>query len=253
MAREHEYSRSLPPSAAPSRPLCPVVSSRASLGAHVYMCRSLARASSRSTWCVPRGWGTRTVRVEGTWYWRTRVPCHLRSLAARALLLVGRRWLVSLPKQTGGALPPRGLFVSMVPSLELRVASSCALDAYSRVLNCIRLARSFARGARAAVQVIGAQLKALRCGWTTVDFVGQVRATNAAPSRANLRATAAPWRVLRLSRGSLALLPVSASCTDSPGVVVFCLGLLIRPLSVASLRCRTPTHDAGGDGSSCSR
>jgi hypothetical protein len=26
------------------------------------------------------------------------------------------------------------------------------------------------------VQVIGAQLKALRCGWTTVDFVGQVRA-----------------------------------------------------------------------------
>ncbi len=129
----------------------------------------------------------------------------------------------------------------MVPSLLLRVASSGVLDAYSRVLNGTRLARPFARGTRAAVQVIGAQLKALRCGWTAVDFVGEVRATNAAPSRANLRVTAAPWLVLRLSRGSLALLPVSASCTDSPAVFVRCLGLLIRPLSVASLRCRTPT------------
>jgi hypothetical protein len=136
----------------------------------------------------------------------------------------------ALPKQTRGALPPRGLCVSMVPSLELRVASSCALDAYSRVLNGKRLARSFARGTRAAVQVIGAQLKALRCGWTTVDFVGQVRATNAAPSRAQPRATAALWLVIRLSRGSLALLPVSVSCTDSPAVVVRCVGLSIRPL-----------------------
>ena len=103
-----------------------------------------------------------------------------------------------MPKQTRAALPPWGLCGSMVPSLLLRVASSWVLDAYSSVLNGISLARSFARGTRAAVQVIGTQLKALKCGWTTVDFVGQVRATNAAPSRAQPHATTAPWLVVRL-------------------------------------------------------
>ncbi len=89
MTREHEYSRSLPPSAAPSRPLCPVVSSRASLVAHEHMCFCAGR------WHEPRPDRRGACRVVGVlvqYMWRsngTGVPCHLHSLTNGTRALVG--------------------------------------------------------------------------------------------------------------------------------------------------------------------
>ncbi len=57
--------QSLPPA------LSVLWSARVLLSAHVLWCRSLARASSRSTWCVPVVWGYWFCACGGRWYWRT--------------------------------------------------------------------------------------------------------------------------------------------------------------------------------------
>ena len=197
----------LRPSVAPSRPLCP--------GLLAYFARPTCTCAGR--WREPRPDRRGACRVVGVlvqYVWRshgTRVPCHVRSLAAlvRSSAYSSSVVAVRCRSKLGQHSLPGRCVCPRYPSPLRRVTSSCVLDAYSRALNGIRLARSFARGTRAAVQVIGTQLKALRCGWTTVDFVGQVRATNAAPLRAQPRATTAPWLVLRSSRGSLMLCSLS--------------------------------------------
>ncbi len=112
------------------------------------------------------------------------------------------------------------------------------------------LARSFVRGtlwlwtlrcfsdtcvsllARGVMQVIGAQLSELECGWTTVDFVGRLQATDEVALKP--RAAAARRLVLRLSRCSPAPCLAALRIVHSRSPVVRCFGLSIRPLSVAA-------------------
>jgi hypothetical protein len=123
---------------------------------------------------------------------------------------------------------------------------------------CIRnhgteLARSFARGtlwlwtlrccsdtcvslrACGVMQVIGAQLSELECGVTTVDFVGQLRATDEVAPKP--RAAAARRLVLRLSRCSVAPCLAALRVVHARSLVLRCLGLSIRPAIRRSIPC----------------
>ena len=86
--------------------------------------------------------------------------------------------------------------------------------------------------ARGVVKVIGTQLSELECGWTTVDFVGRLRATDEVAPKP--RAAAARRLVLRLSRCSPAPCLAALRIVHSRSLVVRCFGLSIRPLSVAA-------------------
>ena len=86
--------------------------------------------------------------------------------------------------------------------------------------------------ARGVVKVIGTQLSELECGWTTVDFVGRLRATDEVAPKP--RATAARRLVLRLSRCSLA---PCLRIVHGLSLVKRCFGLSIRPALRRSIPC----------------
>jgi hypothetical protein len=150
-ARTHSHfpsvSRSLPPSLSRGLLACFARHARA----HVLWCRSLARASSRSTWCVRAtgvlNWGTSTVRVEVN---GTGVLCNSHSLTALLCWTTYSSSVVGgLVAEANSSSDPRGLCVFMVPLLLLRVASSWVLKGTQCEFNGTKSARSFARRTRA--------------------------------------------------------------------------------------------------------
>jgi hypothetical protein len=187
-ARTLTPTPSLPPSL--SRGLLACVSRHAR--AHVLLCRSLARASSRSTWCV------RLVGVLVQYVWRahgTRVSCHVRRLTNRTCALVGVQPFGGcgvLPKRTRGAI------------LAATVPSAGAAWGYSRAHGHKGALAAYAILVRsdAVVKSDAAATAARACALsrTRVASIGYGGATYGAGMRLDdgglCRASASPPRIL---------------------------------------------------------